>query len=149
MRAVRSYPYRQPALRMLPDRSPANAAFVARRASLFRISSKREGRRDNFSGRLEFRSSKGRRSSALQKGGRPRDRYGSRPATPVLRRAADCRRRLVMNSFRPTPTMAHVTIAVALVGAAITIGLTIWESQKGKTRGPVIIDNQFVSHRQR
>jgi heme A synthase len=54
-----------------------------------------------------------------------------------------------MNSFRPTPTMAHVTIAVALVGAAITIGLTIWESQKGKTRGPVIIDNQFVSHRQR
>jgi len=88
-------------------------------------------------------------SSALQKGGRPRDRYGSRPATPVLRRAADCRRHLVMNSFRPTPTMAHVTIAVALVGAAITIGLTIWESQKGKTRGPVIIDDQFVSHRQR
>jgi hypothetical protein len=36
--------------------------------------------------------------------------------------------------------MAHVTIAVALVGAAITIGLTIWESQKGKKRGPVIID---------
>jgi hypothetical protein len=47
------------------------------------------------------------------------------------------------------PTMAHVTIAVALVGAAITIGLTIWESQKGKTRDPVIIDDQFVSHRQR
>jgi hypothetical protein len=44
--------------------------------------------------------------------------------------------------------MAHVTIAVALVGA-ITIGLTIWESQKGKTRGPAIIDDQFVSHRQR
>jgi hypothetical protein len=125
---------------MLPDRSPANAAFVARRASLFRISSKREGRRDNFSGRLEFRSSKRRPAE---------DRYGSRPATPVLRRAADCRRHLVMNSFRPTPTMAHVTIAVALVGAAITIGLTIWESQKGKTRGPVIIDDQFVSHRQR
>jgi hypothetical protein len=37
MRAVQSYPYRQPALRMLPDRSPANAAFVARRASLFRM----------------------------------------------------------------------------------------------------------------
>jgi hypothetical protein len=63
---------------------------------------------------------------------------------PVLRRAADCRRHLVMNSFRPT-----LTIAVALVGAAITIGLTMWESQKGKTRGPVIIDDQFVSHRQR
>ena len=37
MRAVQSYPFRQPALRMLPDRSPANAAFVAWRASLFRI----------------------------------------------------------------------------------------------------------------
>src|SRR6266576_2577644 len=140
MRAVRSYPYRQPALRMLPDRSPANAAFVARCASLFCISSKREGRRDNFSGRLEFRSSK-------KEAGRG-NAVGSRPATPVLRRAADCRRHLVMNSFRPTPRMAHVTIAVALVGAAITIGLTIWESQKGKTRGPVIIDEQFVSHRQ-
>ena len=60
-----------------------------------------------------------------------------------------CVGRPVMNSFRPTPTMAHVTIVVALLGAAVTIGLTIWESQKGKTRGPVIIDNQFVSHRQR
>src|SRR5262249_10245526 len=29
MRAVQSYPCRQPALRMLSDRSPANAAFVA------------------------------------------------------------------------------------------------------------------------
>jgi hypothetical protein len=29
MRAVQSYPYRQPALRMLPDHTPANAAFVA------------------------------------------------------------------------------------------------------------------------
>ena len=88
-------------------------------------------------------------SSAVQKGGRSRERYGSRPATPHLCRAADYRRRLVMTSFRPMPTMAHVTIAVALVGAAITIGLTIWESQKGKTRDPVIIDDQFVSHRQR
>ena len=79
MRAVQSYPYRQPALRMLSDRSPANAAFVARRASLFRISSKREGRRDNFSGRLEFRCSER---------GRPRERCGSRSATPHLRRAA-------------------------------------------------------------
>jgi len=54
-----------------------------------------------------------------------------------------------MNSFRPMPTMVHVTIAVALIGAAITIGLTIWESQKGKMRGPVVVDDQFVSQRQR
>src|ERR1700750_2296723 len=87
-------------------------------------------------------------SSAVQRG-RPRERCGSRPVTPHLYRAPDRRRHLVMNSFRPTPTMAHDKIAVALVGAAITIGLTIWESQKGKTRGPAIIDDQFVSHRQR
>jgi hypothetical protein len=29
MRAVQSYPFRKPALQVLPDRSPANAAFVA------------------------------------------------------------------------------------------------------------------------
>jgi F0F1-type ATP synthase membrane subunit c/vacuolar-type H+-ATPase subunit K len=45
--------------------------------------------------------------------------------------------------------MGHVTIAVALLGAAVTIGLALREAQKGKARGPVIIDNQFVSHRQR
>jgi hypothetical protein len=71
---------------------------------------------------------------------------GAATARTLRLTRTDCRRHLVMNSFRP---MAHVTIAVALVRAAITIGLTIWESQKGKTRGPVIIDDQFVSHRQR
>jgi uncharacterized membrane protein len=45
--------------------------------------------------------------------------------------------------------MSHVTIAVALMGAAITIGLAIWHSQKGKTQGPAIIDNQHVSQEQR
>jgi hypothetical protein len=45
--------------------------------------------------------------------------------------------------------MAYVTIAVALIGAAITLGLTIWGSQKGKTQGPAIIDNQHVSQGQR
>jgi hypothetical protein len=43
------------------------------------------------------------------------------------------------------PTMSHITIAVALIGAAVTIGLAIWHSQKGKTQGPAIIDNQHVS----
>ena len=87
--------------------------------------------------------------SAVQKGGRLRERSGSRSANNSI-----CVGRLIVighsaMTFRSSPTMVHVTIAVALVGAAITIGLTIWESQKGKTRGPVIIDHQFVSHRQR
>jgi heme A synthase len=50
-----------------------------------------------------------------------------------------------MNRFRPKPRMAHVTIAVALIGAAVTLALAIWESQKGKTQGPAIIDNQHAS----
>jgi hypothetical protein len=37
--------------------------------------------------------------------------------------------------------MVHVAIAVALIGAAVTLGLALWESQKGKTQGPAIIDN--------
>jgi hypothetical protein len=47
--------------------------------------------------------------------------------------------------------MSHITIAVALmgIGAAVTIGLAIWHSQKGKTQGPAIIDNQHVSQGQR
>jgi hypothetical protein len=49
---------------------------------------------------------------------------------------------------RNSAFFAHLFLR-ARVGAAITIGLTIWESQKGKTRSPVIIDDQFVSHRQR
>jgi hypothetical protein len=38
--------------------------------------------------------------------------------------------------------MTHITIAVALIGAAVTLGLAIWESQKGKTQGPAIIDKR-------
>jgi uncharacterized membrane protein len=45
--------------------------------------------------------------------------------------------------------MTHVAIAVALIGAAFTLGLAIWESQKGKSQGPAIIDNQRGSHGQR
>jgi hypothetical protein len=45
--------------------------------------------------------------------------------------------------------MAHVTIAVALIGAAVTFGLAIRESQKGKAQGPAIIDNQHGSQGQR
>jgi hypothetical protein len=36
--------------------------------------------------------------------------------------------------------MSHITIAVALVGAAVAIGLAISHSQKGKTQGPAIIE---------
>ena len=54
-----------------------------------------------------------------------------------------------MNRFRPNLTMAHVTIAVALIAAAVALGLAIWESQKGKAQGPAVIDNQYVSKRQR
>jgi hypothetical protein len=46
-----------------------------------------------------------------------------------------------MNCFRTKPAMVHVAIAVALIGAAVTLGLALWESQKGKTQGPAIIDN--------
>ena len=55
----------------------------------------------------------------------------------------------VMNRFRSKSTVSHITIAVALIGAAVTIGLAIWHSQKGKTQGPAIIDNQLVSKGQR
>jgi hypothetical protein len=44
--------------------------------------------------------------------------------------------------------MSYITIAVVLMGAAVTIGLAIWHSQKGKTQGPAIIDNQRVSQEQ-
>jgi hypothetical protein len=54
-----------------------------------------------------------------------------------------------MNRFRPKPAMTHVAIAVALIGAAFTLGLAIWESQKGKTQAPAIISNQPVSQGQR
>ena len=52
----------------------------------------------------------------------------------------------VMNRFRPKPAMSHITIAVALIGAAVTIGLAMWHSQKGKTQVPAIIDNQRLQH---
>jgi hypothetical protein len=45
--------------------------------------------------------------------------------------------------------MAYVTVAIVLIGAAVTLGLAISESQKGKTRGPAIIDNQHASQRQK
>jgi hypothetical protein len=78
-------------------------------------------------------------SSAVQKGADRGNAVVPRPLHLI------CIGRLIQaNAYN-----GHVTIAVALVGAAITIGLTIWESQKGKKRGPVIIDVQFVSHRQR
>jgi hypothetical protein len=54
-----------------------------------------------------------------------------------------------MNRFRPKPAMTHVAIAVALIGAAFTLGLAIWESQKGKTQAPAIISNQPASQGQR
>jgi len=56
---------------------------------------------------------------------------------------------LAMNRFSPRPTLVHAMIAVVLIGAAVTLGLTIWESQKGKTQAPAIIDNQPVSQGQR
>jgi hypothetical protein len=58
MRAVQSYPFRKPALQVLPDRSPANAAFVAWYAPRFRsMVGQRERHRDNLSGRIGFRCS--------------------------------------------------------------------------------------------
>jgi hypothetical protein len=78
-RIVQSYPYRQPALRMLPDRSPANAAFVAWCLPVphHLVSEK--------AAEITCRPALG---SAVQKGGRWRVRCGSRSATPHLRRAA-------------------------------------------------------------
>jgi hypothetical protein len=40
--------------------------------------------------------------------------------------------------------MGRVTIAVALIGAAVTLGFAVWQSQKGKHQVPAIIDNQDV-----
>jgi hypothetical protein len=37
-----------------------------------------------------------------------------------------------MNGFRLKPKRGHVTMAVALIGAAVTLGFAIWQSQKGK-----------------
>jgi hypothetical protein len=56
---------------------------------------------------------------------------------------------LRMNRFRTKPAMVHVAIAVALIGAAVTLGLAVWESQQGKTQGPAIIDNRRGSLGQR
>jgi hypothetical protein len=49
-----------------------------------------------------------------------------------------------MNGFRLKPTRGHITITVALIGAAVTLGFAIWQSQKGKHQVPAIIDNQHV-----
>jgi hypothetical protein len=43
----------------------------------------------------------------------------------------------------------HVGIAVAVVGAAVTLGFAIWHSQKGKQQVPAIIANQHVLRGQR
>jgi hypothetical protein len=53
-----------------------------------------------------------------------------------------------MNRFTAKPAITHITLAVVLIGAAVTIGLAIRESQKGKSQGPAIIDNRRVSHGQ-
>jgi hypothetical protein len=65
MRAVQSYPFRKLALQVLPDRSRANAAFVAwyapfqinRGTPRSRSIVGKERHRDNLSGRLGFRRS--------------------------------------------------------------------------------------------
>ena len=121
MRAVQSYPCRQPALRMLSDRSPANAAFVAWCAFEI-ILSKREINETTGPGHPGFR---------------------------VLGTRQQILSFLFMNGFSPKPKRGHVTIAVALIGAAVTLGFAIWQSQKGKHQVPAIIDNQHVLGGQR
>src|SRR5689334_14641307 len=93
MRAVQSYPYRQPALRKLSDRSPANAAFVAS-CALKIILSKGE-LTDNWAGHPGFRA------------------LGTRQQILSL---------FFMDGFSPKPKRGHVTMAVALIGAAVTLG---------------------------
>jgi hypothetical protein len=105
------------------------------------ILGKRERHGGNFLRPPWFRFSARRAREGC--GGVPGPRGGS------LRKTAHFRRYLVMSRFRPKPTMTHITIAVALIGAAVTLALAIWESQKGKTQGPAIIDNRFASQRQR
>ena len=56
---------------------------------------------------------------------------------------------LFMNGFSLKPKRGLVTIAVALIGAAVTLGFAIWQSQKGKHQVPAIIDNQHVLGGQR
>jgi hypothetical protein len=51
---------------------------------------------------------------------------------------------LVMNGFRRKPKRGHVTMAVALIGAAVTLGFAIWQSQKGKHQVPAIIDQPVL-----
>jgi hypothetical protein len=121
MRAVQSYPYRQPALRMLSDRSPANVAFVAWCAFEI-ILSKREVNETTGAGHPGFRI------------------LGTRQQILSF---------LFMNGFSLKPKRGHVTIAVTLIGAAVTLGFAIWQSQKGKHQVPAIIDNQHVSGGQR
>jgi hypothetical protein len=136
------------------------------------------GNRDNLSGRLGFRCSERKAPERLSQaagnqrqnpplgegcGGVPRSLRSEDAAAHWRRlcvillcvwvKRTGTRRQVlsfwVMNRFRPKPAMSRVTIAVALMGAAITIGLAIWHSQKGKTQGPAIIDNQHVSQGQR
>jgi hypothetical protein len=133
MRAVQSYPFRKPALQVLSDRSPANAAFVAWYASRSRsIVGRRQRHRENFSGRIGFRCSERKAP----------ERLSPEPGARALSF-------WVMNHFRPKPTISHIAIAVALMGAAVTIGIAIWHSQKGKSQGPAIIDKRHVSQGQR
>ncbi len=66
MRAVQSYPYRQPALRMLPHSSSSQCSLCCTvRLPVPHHLVKREGRRDNFLARLEFRCSKRRLTEGM------------------------------------------------------------------------------------
>jgi hypothetical protein len=73
-----------------------------------------------------------------------RDNFSSPPWVPLFGTRRQILSFLVMNGFRLKPTMGHVRIAVALIGAAVTVGFAIWHSQKGKHQVPAIIDNQHV-----
>jgi hypothetical protein len=50
---------------------------------------------------------------------------------------------LFMNGFSLKPKRGHV-IAVALIGASVTLGFAIWQSQKGKHQVPAIIDQHTL-----
>jgi hypothetical protein len=53
-----------------------------------------------------------------------------------------------MNGFNVKPTRG-MAIAIALIGAAVTLGLAILQSQKGKHQVPAIIDTQHALGGQR
>jgi hypothetical protein len=97
---------------MLSDHSPANAAFVAWCAFKIVLSKVNE---TTGTGHPGFR---------------------------VLGTRQQILSWFFMDGFSPKPKRGHVTMAVALLGAAVTLGFAIWQSQKGKHQVPAIIDNQ-------